>query len=99
MFNQNKDKDERAISIEKSSYSLAYKIISFAILVDVMYRSFVLQQASWDLLGLVIVGGLIATLYQIHYKAATRSWVKAILLATISALIVAAVIMVVLSLR
>ncbi len=97
MFNRDKNKDERAVSIEKASYSLAYKVIVFAILVDVVYRSFVLKQAAWDLLGLVIGGGLVATLYQTRYKTATRSWVKAILLAFLAAAVVAVVI--VLSLR
>lgn len=92
MFNKKGDKDERAVSVENSSYSLAYKVMSFAVLVDVIYRSFILKQGAWDLLGIVILGGLAATLYQTRYKIATRSSVKAILLAVVSALLIALII-------
>ncbi len=77
MLENSRDKDERAITVEKSSFSLGYKVITFAILVDVLYRSIVLKEASWDLLGIVILGGLVAALYQTQYKTGTRSWVKA----------------------
>lgn len=90
MFNKKEDKDERAISVENSSYSLAYNIITYALLMDVIYRSFVLKEGAFDLIGIVIIGGLAATLYQTRYKTATRSMVKAILLTTISAIAVAA---------
>jgi hypothetical protein len=91
MFKSSKDKDERAIAVENSSFSLAYKVIAFAILVDVIYRSLVLKEVSWDLLGIVILGGLVATLYQTRYKTGTRSWVKAALLSFLAALVIAAV--------
>lgn len=92
MFNKYGDKDERAVSVENASYTLAYKVMSFALLVDVIYRSFVFKQGTWDLLGIVILGGLAATLYQTRYKIATRSSVKAILLAVVSALLIALII-------
>lgn len=88
MFRKNNDKDERAVEVEKSSYSLAYRVITFAILIDVVYRSIVLKQAAWDLLGIVILAGLVATLYQTRYKIATRSWVKAISLAVLAGVVV-----------
>lgn len=76
MFNNKREKDERAEAVEKSSYTLGYKVVTFAILIDVIYRSIVLKTAAWDLLGIVILGGLVATLYQTRYRIATRSWVK-----------------------
>ena len=90
MFNKKGDKDEREISVEKSSYSLAYNIITYAILLDVIYRSFILKQSSWDLVGIVIFGGLAATLYQTRYKVATRNTVTAIVVSIISGIIIAA---------
>ena len=36
MFNKNQDKDERAIFVEKSSFTFAFKIITYAILLDVI---------------------------------------------------------------
>jgi len=89
VFNKKVDKDERAISVENSSYSLAYKIVTYAVLVDVIYRSIVLKEGAFDLLGIVILGGLAATLYQTRYRTATRSMVKAILLTIVSALVIA----------
>lgn len=92
MFNQAQDKDERAISVENSSYSLAYKIMAFAILADASYRAFVTKEPSWDLLGIVIASGLIATVYQVFHRIGTRSWVKAILLSILAGLVIAGVI-------
>ena len=92
MFNRKSDKDERAVSVENSSYSLAYKVMTYAILVDVIYRSIVLKEGAFDLLGIVIIGGLAATIYQTRYRTAGRSMVKAILLTIISAIAVAAAI-------
>ncbi|MDO8577884.1 MAG: hypothetical protein Q7R50_01750 [Dehalococcoidales bacterium] len=91
MILKNRDKDERTILVEKSSYALAFTIITYALLVDVIYRAIVLKQATWDLLGIVILGGLGASLYQIRYKIATRSWVKAIALSILAGLVVAVV--------
>lgn len=91
MMLKNQDKDERAILVEKSSYALAYTLITYAILLDVIYRAIVLKQATWDLLGIVILGGLAATLYQTRYKIANRSWVKAIALSVLAGLIIAVV--------
>lgn len=96
MFNHKREKDERAEAVEKSSYALGYKVVSFAILIDVIYRSIVLKTAAWDLLGIVILGGLVATLYQTRYRIATRSWVKAILLSILAAVVVAMVVVLVL---
>lgn len=95
MFNNKNERDERAEAVEKSSYSLGYKVITFAILLDVIYRSIVLKMAAWDLLGIVILGGLVATVYQTRYKIATRSGVKAILLSILAAVVIAVIIVLV----
>jgi len=91
VFNKKIDKDERAISVENSSYSMAYNIITYALLVDVIYRSFVLKQTAWDLIGIVFLGGLAATLYQLRYKAASRNMVVAIVVSIISGIAISAV--------
>ena len=44
-------RDERTIAVEDASYRLAYGFISFALLLDVMYRSLVRREAPWELLG------------------------------------------------
>lgn len=97
MFNGKSEKDERADSVEKSSYSLGFKVMAFAILLDVIYRSIVLKSAAWDLLGIVIFGGLTASIYQARYRIATRSWIKVILLSIVSAGLIAVIVAVMLN--
>ena len=65
-------RDERTTVVEEASYRFAYAFLTFALLVDVMYRGFVRGEASWDLLGLVIAGGAISTLYQWRHRILTR---------------------------
>jgi hypothetical protein len=59
-------RDERTVAVEDASYRFAYAFITFALLLDVIYRSLVREEASWDLLALVIVGGVVSSLY--HWK-------------------------------
>jgi uncharacterized membrane protein YeaQ/YmgE (transglycosylase-associated protein family) len=56
--------DERTVVVEDASYRFAYGFITFALLLDVIYRSLVRQEAPWDLLAIVIVGGVGSILYQ-----------------------------------
>jgi hypothetical protein len=85
-------KDERALAVENASYSVVYKVMSFALLLDVMYRSFFRGEAPWDLIGIVVLGGIVGAVYQARQRTLTRNWAKAVWLSAIAALIVAAVI-------
>lgn len=60
--------DERAEFVVNKSYGLAFKLITILLFFDVMYRSFFLQEAAWDLLGIILIGSFAATLYQLKYK-------------------------------
>ena len=40
------EKDERTTFIENQSYRFAYIVLNFGILIDIMYRSFRLNEAS-----------------------------------------------------
>jgi len=62
MNNQSVSRDERTSVVENASYRVAYLVMSFGLLASVAYRGFVLQQSSWDLLALVILGGATTTL-------------------------------------
>lgn len=66
------ERDERTTAVENQSYRLAYQVIAYGLLAIVAYRGFFLQQANWDLLGLVIVSSGLATLYQGREKIFTR---------------------------
>jgi len=94
MNNQPVLKDERTISVENASYRMGYTIITFGLLAAAAFRSFVYEQETWDLLGLVILGGLATTVYQYIHKTATWRWVylfmgTAVLAAVVAILFVA----------
>jgi 1,4-dihydroxy-2-naphthoate octaprenyltransferase len=74
MNNQSVTRDERTAAVENTSYRIAYLVMSFGLLVCIAYRGFVLQQSSWDLLALVILGGVTATIYQGTNKVLSRRW-------------------------
>lgn len=87
MKDQPVTRDERSTAVENASYRVAYLVMSYGALVIAAYRGFVLQQSSWDLLALVVLGGATATVYQGRNKVLSRYWV----MATIAALILAGV--------
>lgn len=70
------EKDERTIAVEHASYSMGYKIAMYALLIDTMVRSLILKEASWDLLGIVILCGLVTTIYQLNFKILSKNWIK-----------------------
>ncbi len=92
MKDQPVTRDERSTMVENASYRVAYLVMSYGALAIVAFRGFVLQQSSWDLLALVVLGGAVATIYQGSNKILSRYWV----MATIAALILAAILAVVL---
>jgi hypothetical protein len=53
--------------------------------VDVVYRSLIRHEPAWDLLVLVIVGGVICGLYQACQKILAHGWVmKEVLVACLA---------------
>ena len=80
-------RDERTTAVENASYRWAYLVLSFGLLLDVAYRGLVRQEAGWDLLALVIVGGFVATIYQSRHSILSRRWA---LLAIVTILVAAA---------
>lgn len=87
------DRDERTIAIENASYRWGYLFTSFGLLALVAYRSFARNESSWDLLALVIVGGLVPNLYQGFNKVLTPRWARTQVVTVIAAAIVGAVLM------
>lgn len=72
MKNEFAIRDERTIAVENASYRLAYTVLAYGVLLSVVYRGFVLQEGSWDLMALVILSSGIATLYQGRHKILDR---------------------------
>jgi hypothetical protein len=89
--------DERTIAVENASYRWAYLVMSFGLLILVVYRSLVLQEANWDLFALVVLGGLVATLYQGAHRILSRRWALVMLIAMIMSAVIAVVVVVVLA--
>ena len=67
-------RDERTISIENASYRWAYIVLSFGLLAIVAYRSRASHESNWDLMALVIAGGLMVTVYQAFHQILNRRW-------------------------
>jgi hypothetical protein len=65
-------RDEREASVDRTGDRLAYLVLTYGLLLVVAYRSFVERQASWDLLALVLLGGLVGTTYRLWHRAFTR---------------------------
>ncbi len=84
------ERDERTLAVENASYRWAYIFLAYALLIDVMYRGIVHDEAAWDLLAFVIVGGFVCTIYQARQKTLARGWVtQAVLIACVGGVIAA----------
>jgi hypothetical protein len=84
-------RDEREVSVDQAGDRLSYLVLSFGLLAVVAYRSFALGEASWDLLGLVVLGGLVGTAYRMQRRAVSRRWGLVLVLTVAVALVLAAV--------
>ena len=65
-------RDERESAVDHAGDRLGYLVLSYGLLAIVAYRSFVGNEASWELLGLVVVGGLVGAGHRIANRAMTR---------------------------
>lgn len=86
------EKDERTAFVENISYKFGYRFITFALLFDIIYRSLRLNDACWDLLGLIIVSGFVVSFYQYRQKILGKAWFKTFLITFVSAAVIAAII-------
>ena len=69
-------RDERTVAVENASYRLAYQVLTFGTLAAVAYRAYAWNQASWDLLALVIAAGAITVGYQAVHRVLTPQAVR-----------------------
>jgi hypothetical protein len=75
-------RDERTVAVANASYKWAGVFVMFALLIDVMCRAWLFDEAAWDLMALVVVTGAIPTMYQARHKVLGRRFGrKAVLLA------------------
>ena len=83
-------RDERTTTVENAGYRWAYLLLSYGLLLSVAYRAFVGRESNWDLLGLVVLSGLVTTFYQAANRVLSRQWavltIATVLLAAASAI-------------
>ena len=85
-------RDERTVAVENTSYKWASIFVSYALLIDVMYRGAVRNEAAWDLLALVVVPGIVCLVHQARQKTLGQGWGwKAALIGLLGGVIGAAV--------
>lgn len=93
MTNKKIEKDERTAFIENISYAYGYKFITFALLLDILYRSLRYNETSWDLFVIIILSSFGMTVYQHRQKILGKIWLKVAVL-TFAIAIVSAIIVV-----
>lgn len=84
-------RDERELRVDLDADRLAVVVLSFGILAIVAWRAFADQEASWDLLGLLVLSGLVGTGYRVGKRATSTRLVSVMALAGAIALAVAIV--------
>ena len=68
------DRDERTIAVELAGLRWAYLCLSYGLLASVAYRSFARHEQPWDLLALVVAGGVVSAAYQAAHRTWSRRW-------------------------
>jgi hypothetical protein len=82
-------RDERTVAVENAGYRWVYFLVTYALLVDVMYRSLIRHEAAWDLMGLVVASGIFCAAYQYRRQTLLHGWAVKVLLALVLAAIAA----------
>jgi hypothetical protein len=88
------ERDERTVAVENASYRWSYLVVTYALLVDVMWRSLAYKEASWDLMALVVVSGVVCTFYQARWKILSHGWITMAILAFCIGAVIAAVVVI-----
>ncbi len=85
--------DERTAAVAYKANTWGYNFITFALLIDIAYRSVFLDEAAWDLFALLGVSGAITTVYMVRHKVLGQvfGW-KVAIIVTVVSIVVAAVI-------
>jgi hypothetical protein len=87
------ERDEREVGVDRAADRLAYVVLSFGLLAVVAYRSFVDGVASWELLGLVLLGGVVSTAYRLWQGVLTRQAVSVLAVTALVAFVVGLVVL------
>lgn len=85
--------DERTVAVARAANTWALNFISFALLIDIIYRAAVRKEAAWDLFALLGVSGTISTVYMARHNVLGQlfGW-KKVALAVVVAVVLAFVV-------
>ena len=61
-------RDERTAAVAYVANTWGFSFITFALLIDIIYRAAFLDEAAWDLFALLGVSGAITTVYMVRHK-------------------------------
>ena len=93
-------RDERTVAVENAGHRWGLILVSYGLLIDVIYRSIVRHEGAWDLLALAVAGGVVVAVYQARQKTLSRRWaMEGMLVACVAAAIGLAVVLLFLGLR
>jgi hypothetical protein len=84
-------RDEREAAVDAAADRLSYLVVSFGLLAAVALRSLLAHEASWDLLALVVVGGLAGTVVRTRQRVVGRRWIMIAVATVCIAAVVAAI--------
>jgi hypothetical protein len=84
-------RDEREQSIDLAADRIAFLVVCYGALILAAYRSLALGQEAWDLLALVVMGGVAGLAYRLQKRVVTRPWTL-VLAATVAAAALVAVV-------
>ena len=83
--------DERTTAVQNAGFRWSYLVLSFGLLAIVAFRSFARGEASWDLLVLVVLGGIVHATYMAWHRVLLKRWMVMAAVTTIAAALLAAV--------
>ena len=83
-------RDECEARIDLAADHLAYLVISYGLLLAVAFRSFLHGDAASDLLGLLVLSGIVGVAYRLRRGAVTGRWTL-MLMATVGIAIVVSI--------
>jgi Family of unknown function (DUF6442) len=83
-------RDERETAIDHAADRLSFIVMAYGLLVIVALRG-LNGEASWDLLGLVVVGGAVGLAYRLQKRAVSQRFAIVIVATMLAASLVAAI--------
>lgn len=86
-----KARDEREAAVDLAADRVSYLVLAFGILAVAAWRGFA-GEATWDLLGLVVLSGVAGLAYRLARGAVTRSWIAITAACVVGAALVAIIV-------